>query len=327
MQLLTFVQRQWIEFFNNKKKGPRHIGKFLKKDHTAISRELKRNTKSGKKYSAITAQKLADLRAKKTNKRRLETDEDLHAYVTEKIRDGMSPEEIAGRLKSKPPAFLQGKYINHESIYQYIYDGEGKFEQLYPYLRRKQRKRKPKRGRKPQKLKITDRVSIHERPVVVTSRSRFGDWETDTVAFKKQKAALSVQYERKAMLLRIHKVPNKTAEETESAISCSIESLPAKLWKTLTYDNGSEGATHKKIKDGYDIETYFCDPYASWQKGGVENINGLIREYLPRDTNMDTITEADIQFIQEKLNNRPRKKLGYLTPNEVINRAIGALNS
>ena len=134
----------------------------------------------------------------------------------------------------------------------------------------------------------------------------------------------------KQMLARIHKVKNGTAEETQTAISKSIESLPQDLFLSLTWDNGKEGVCHTKIRDDYNVETYFCDPYSSWQKGGVENLNGLIREYLPRDTDMATITDEDIYRIQELLNNRPRKKLGYLTPNKALaaitNQLTGALN-
>ena len=142
---------------------------------------------------------------------------------------------------------------------------------------------------------------------------------------------MSVQYERKLMLVRIHKVKNGTAEETEQAISKSIDSLPTGLFKSLTWDNGKEGVCHTKVRDNYNIQNYFCDPYSSWQKGGVENLNGLIREYLPRETDMATITDEDVYLIQEKLNNRPRKKLGYLTPNKALavalNQLTGALNS
>ena len=142
---------------------------------------------------------------------------------------------------------------------------------------------------------------------------------------------MSVQYERKSMLNRLHKVANKSAEETELAINDSVESLPAEFWKSITWDNGKEGVCHTKIRDGYDIETYFCDTYASWQKGGVENLNGLLRQYLPKGTDMSTITDEQIYAIQEKLNNRPRKGLKYLTPNEIISTAVnsltGALNS
>ncbi len=318
MQVLTFVQRQWIEFCNNKKQGPREIGRFLRRDHTVIMRELERNTKPGKKYSAITAQKLADLKAKKTNKRKLDTDRELHDYVVKKIQEGFSPDEVSGELKNFPTKAVKGKTISYEAIYDYIYNGEGKWESLYQHLRKKHRKRKVQRGRQSHKVPIPERISIHLRPKVINERKRAGDWETDSVKFKKQKASLSVQYERKLMLARIHKVTDGTADETEKAISKSIKSLPRDLFLSLTWDNGKEGVCHTKIRDGYDVDTYFCDPYSSWQKGGVENLNGLIREYLPRDTDMATITDEDIYRIQEKLNNRPRKKLGYLTPNKAL---------
>jgi IS30 family transposase len=330
MRLLTSVQREWIEFLNNKGQGPREIGRFLKRDHTIVSRELKRNTKPGKKYSAVTAQKLADLKAKKTNKRKLDKDRKLHDYVLRKIKEGFSPDEVSGELKNFPTKALKGKTISYEAIYDYIYNGEGRWEGLYHHLRKKHRRRIKQHSRKSHKVPILERISIHLRPEIINKRKRAGDWETDLVKFKKQKASLSVQYERKLMLARIHKVKDATAEETERAISKSIESLPNELFKSLTWDNGKEGVCHTKIRDNYKIETYFCDPYSSWQKGGVENLNGLIREYLPRETDMSTITDEDIYRIQEKLNNRPRKKLGYLTPNKALaaitNQLTGALN-
>lgn len=330
MRLLTSVQREWIEFLNNKGQGPREIGRFLKRDHTIVSRELKRNTKPGKKYSAVTAQKLADLKAKKTNRRKLDKDRDLHDYVVKKIKEGFSPDEVAGELKKFPSENLKGKTISYESIYDYIYNGEGKWEGLFRHLRKKHRQRRKQHARKSHKVPIPERISIHLRPKVINERRRAGDWETDSMKFKKQKASLSVQYERKLMLARIHKVKDGSMEETEKAISKSIKSLPRELFLSLTWDNGKEGVCHTKIRDGYDIDTYFCDPYASWQKGGVENLNGLIREYLPKKTDMSTITDEDIYRIQEKLNNRPRKKLGYLTPNKALavltNQLTGALN-
>jgi transposase, IS30 family len=331
MQVLTFVQRQWIEFCNNTGKGPREIGRLLRRDHTVISRELKRNSKPGKKYSAITAQKLADLKARKTNKRKLDKDRELHDHVVKRIRDGFSPDEVSGELKNQTPKELAGKSISYEAIYDYIYNGEGKWEGLYHHLRKKHKQRKKQHSRKKHKTTISERVSIHLRPEVINEREREGDWETDSMKFKKQKASLSVQYERKLMLTRIHKVKDGTAEETELAITESINSLPLGFFKSLTWDNGTEGVCHTKIRDTYNIETYFCDPYSSWQKGGVENLNGLIREYLPRETDMATVTDEDIYCIQEKLNNRPRKKLGYLTPNQALaaitNQLTGALNS
>ena len=331
MQVLTSVQREWIEFFANKGQGPREIGRQIKRNHTVISRELKRNTKPGKKYSAVTAQKLADFKARKTNKRKLDKYPELHDYVVKQIKEGWSPDEVAGKLRDDPPKELLGKRVSYEAIYDYIYNGEGKWEGLYHYLRKKHKVRRKKLNRKSHKIAIPERVSIHLRPEVINERKREGDWETDSMKFKKQKASLSVQYERKLMLARIHKVKDGTMEETEQAISKTIESLPIELFKSITWDNGKEGICHTKIRDGYNIETYFCDPYSSWQKGGVENLNGLIREYLPRSTDMDTITDEDIYRIQEKLNNRPRKKLYYRSPNQVTaavtNQLTGALNS
>lgn len=331
MQVLTFVQRQWIEFFNNKGQGPRKIARQIKRDHTVVLRELKRNTKPGKKYSAITAQKLADLKAKKTNKRKLDKDRDLHDYVVEQIREGWSPDEVAGKLRDDPPEYLKGRRISYEAIYDYIYNGEGKWEGLYHHLRKKHKTRRKKCGRKTQKVAIPERISIHLRPEVINGRKREGDWETDSMKFKKQKVGLSVQYERKLMLARLHKIKNLTMEETEAALSKSIKSLPTELFKSITWDNGKEGICHTRIRDSHDIDTYFCDPYSSWQKGGVENLNGLIREYLPRGTNMSKITDEDVYRIQEKLNNRPRKKLRYKSPNQMLaavtNQLTGALNS
>lgn len=119
---------------------------------------------------------------------------------------------------------------------------------------------------------------------------------------------------------------NRSAEETNQAIMRSVESLPLEYWKSLTFDNGGEGACHVRLRKEFDLETYFCDPYKSWQKGGVENANGLIRQYLPRLTNASALTDKDIYDIQETLNNRPRKSLNYLTPNEIIREQSGALN-
>jgi len=120
------------------------------------------------------------------------------------------------------------------------------------------------------------------------------------------------------MLARIHLIADKSAPETKEALVSSIESLPKEFWKSITFDNGGEGAQHTVVRDTYGIATFFADPYKSWQKGGVENLIGLVRQYLPKNARIDTLTAREVQVIQEKLNNRPRKKLGYRTPNEVI---------
>ena len=145
-----------------------------------------------------------------------------------------------------------------------------------------------------------------------------GHWESDTVVCRKQKTALSVQYERKTQLLRLHKVRDRSAEATEDALRDTIASLPQQAFRSITFDNGGEGSCHVRIRDDYGIQTFFCDAYASWQKGGVENINGLLRQYIPKDADLSRMTDEDISTIQEMLNNRPRKSLNYLTPDQAI---------
>ena len=330
MQILTFSDRLFIEQSRAYRRGIREIARRLGKDHSVISRELRRNRTTHTPYRAATAQGYADRRAKKTNVRKLERETLLREHVVTKLKEDWSPEQIAGRLTAQPPAALAGKRVSHETIYQYIYEGEGRYEHLWPHLARAHRKRYRKHGRKHHKALIPERISIHDRPAVIDERGRFGDWESDTVQFRKQKAGLSVQYERKAMLTRIHRVANKSAEATEGALRKTLDALPDDLRQSMTFDNGGEGVCHTRIRDDFRMTTFFCDPYASWQKGGVENANGLIRRYLPRSTDLATITDAELEAIQERLNNRPRKKLGYRTPNEVFHSFLeggGALNS
>jgi IS30 family transposase len=217
---------------------------------------------------------------------------------------------------------MNGKTISHESIYHYIYHKDGRFEGLYTYLRQGKNKRQKRHTRKTCKTRIPERISIHARPKVVETRERYGDWESDSVIFSKQKTALSVQSERKSKLIRMHKVANKTADETLNALVKTAESVPRDMFHTMTFDNGTEGVKHTEMKRIYDVETYFCDPFASWQKGGVENANKLIRQYLPRNTDLSKLSDRDIYDIQEKLNNRPRKCLNYQSPNEVINKVV-----
>ena len=327
MSNLDLRERTKLEYYWRGKLGVRAIARLLKRDHSVVARELQRNTDSRGRYDAVKAQTLADRRVTITNKHKLKKDVVLKQYVVSKLKLGWSPEQIAGRLAKRPPVSLHGRRISYESIYRYIYDGEGRFEYLYPYLRKAKPKRYRRCGRKPQKTPIPERVSIHLRPATINEKKRVGDWESDTVVFKKQKTALSVQYERKSHLVRIHKLQNRSAEETERALTLTIESVPAPLLRSITFDNGGEAARHVTLKKVFGIETYFCDPFASWQKGGVENMNGLLRQYLPRDTDMSTMTNERLYQIQESLNNRPRKKLNYLTPNEVVQNEGGALNS
>ena len=325
---ITFFERERIESYLRTKKKKTYIAKMLNRDYSVIKREIKRNKTEHTPYNAVNAQYYADRRKKKTNKRKLEKFENkkLAKYVEKKLDKGWSPEQIEGRLKKHPPNEVKecrDRTISYESIYDYIYNGQGRFGGLYQNLRRKQHKRKRRFYRKTRHDTIKNRISIDNRKDIVNKRKRFGDWETDSVIFS-NKHILSVQVERKSRLCRLHKCENKTAIESEKAIQKSIRSLPS-LWLTITRDNGSENALHFET----DISSYFCDPYKSYQKGGVENLNGLLREYFPKRSNLDIVSKKEIHLIQEKLNNRPRKCLNYQTPNKVIIYELekGALNS
>lgn len=323
MQHITYYERQIIEVELRKGKSKRAIARHLGRDHRVVAREIYRNSGEVLPYTAVSARRIATRHEQERTKKKLERDEDLKNHVVSELRNQVSPEQIAGTLAKYPPAHLNGKTICHETIYQYIYAGEGRYEYLYPNLRKGRPKRRKQRARKPRKITILERISIHQRPREVTLKKRFGHWESDTVVCKKQRQAVSVQYERKSQLVRLHKVADRSSQATETALRNTIASLPQTLFRSMTFDNGGEGACHTKIRDEYGIHTYFCDAYASWQKGGVENINGLIRQYIPKNTDLQQMTDEEMYAIQEKLNNRPRKNLNYLTPNQVIAAEVG----
>ena len=328
MSNLTFYDRQIIESMLRAGAKVKSVSIISGRDHSVISREISRNKTEHFRYDARIAQEAAERRSRKTNIRKLMKFPRLLKYISDCLKLGWSPEQIAGRLKHHPPPKLKGLYISHEQIYEYI-QNEGQNESgeyLYHFLRNKKPYRQKQHARKAQKQTILERVSIHLRDEEIETRETFGHWESDTM-FCKSRRGLSVQFERKSKLLRINRLANLKAETTNEAIRTSIESLPERSFQTITYDNGKENARHMEIRDYYQLKTYFCDTYSAWQKGGVENSNMLLREYLTRKTNLDEITDRMLYEIQEKLNNRPRKCLQYQTPNEILKINFGALNS
>ena len=321
---LSLIEREKIEYYRRLGMGIRMIGRKMCRDHSVISREIRRNNGHEKRYRATIAGHIAGARRGRRKGRKLERDTRLHDFVVREIRRDQSPDVIAGRIKAQPPRELKGSTISHESIYQFIYEGEGRWEGLYQHLRNKQSKRRAQRSRTTQETpRIQERISIHERPEEIMTRTSFGHWESDSVIYTKQKPILSVQLERKSRLVRFHRARNKTAEETERAIRKTIESLSPHCFKTMTFDNGTEGARHTVIRDEYGIMTYFCDTYSSWQKGAVENVNRIIRRFLPKTKDLSVLTDREIHEIQERINDTPRKSLGYRTPNEVIRQYEG----
>lgn len=320
MSNLTFYDREKIEYYLNfKRLSLRRIAQLIGRDHTVVIREITRHKPQFSPYNAQLAQRAAKRKLAHNTVRKLDKDSPLLNHVIARLKEDWSPQQIAGRLITNPPPNLKKKKICLETIYQYIYDGgtDHGGQLLYKYLRKKKHSRQKRYSRKPKKVLITDRTSIHDRPEDINLKESYGHWESDSMSCKYRKP-VSVQYERKAMLVRINKLASFKAESTNEAITRTIDSLPTYLVKSMTYDNGLENSRHYELKEEFNLDTYFCDPYASWQKGGVENINGLIRQYLTRKTDLSTVTDNDIYDIQERLNNRPRKSLNYLTPNEII---------
>jgi len=315
---LTFFERQKLQYWFRTKLSLRKIAKLIRRDHSVVIREIQRNSSGRDSYKADIAQRLCGKRKSKKRKGKMDKHPKLKEYVESGLLNDWSPEQISGRIKETKE--LKNLSFSHESIYHYVYEKSEKYKQLYKHLRTNRKKRLRWGKRKNRGIAIKQRVSIHSRPKLIDERKRLGDWESDTVEFKKVfgRKVLSVQYERKSQLVRIHKLKDKSADETLKALIKTGYSVGPDLFKSITFDNGTEGSRHYETRDIFGSKTYFCDSFKSWQKGGVENMNKLIRQYLPRTVDLENISNNDIYLIQERINNRPRKKLNYLTPNEIF---------
>lgn len=298
----------------------REIGRRLKRSHTTFSRELIVNAKGikGGEYLPCHAQKKADKRCLKQRRKAPLKSSLVYLYVREHLRLAWSPEQIAGRLKLDYP----GETIDDETIYRYIYqkDWYVRKEKLWRYLTIKRQKRMKKGGRHVHKdSRIPEAISIDKRPKAVNGRKQIGHWETDNVIGRQtDKTALSVTVERKIRITLLSKLTAKSADEKTRKLFMRMSLLPDNLRKTMTADNGAENANHKEITNSLTMGVFFCHAYHSWERGTVENTNGRIRRFIPKGISMDFIDEKTIQAIEWKLNNTPRKCLGFRTPYEKL---------
>lgn len=324
-QRLSFVNRQWIEFGARLRWSCRTIGDWIGRDQSVVSRELARNS-DWFGYSAERAQGYADSREAGKARPKLSKDPRLKEWVVARLEDDWSPDEIAGRLRKQPPSDLTGKYVCHETIYQFIYEGEGYDLGLWRHLRRSQPTRRSQGKRQARRTLIPERTSIQARPEEVNQRTTFGHWESDTVEGRRSRpGGLSVQVERLSRFTLITLLGSKRAEETADALVRTVERVPAGAVQSVTFDNGPEGAQHTVLGRAYDIQTYFADPYCSWQKGTVENMNGFIRQYFPKGFDPTTTTPKEVTHVEDRLNHRPRRCLNYRTPAEMFSTLSGAL--
>ena len=318
-QHLSVEEREEIQHGLWRKESLRSIANRLGRSHSSVVREINKNLPPER---WLYTPRLANERAQEKRKSRGRTERlksgTIRRYVVSHLKEGWSPEQIAGRMR------LEGiGSISHEAIYQFVYaqihrEGYGWVrpgkEDLRPYLRRKQKRRQRHGARKGQRIFKMKGPSIDERPSVVDTRSRIGDWEGDTVESKDHAPGVNTLLERKSGLFLVTKVRDKTSEATRAVVVERLKDLPA---YTLTTDNGSENQQWEEIEGALGIDCFFAHPYRSSERGANENANGLLREYFPKGTDFREVPEEEIAKVEYALNTRPRKRLGYLAPLEI----------
>jgi IS30 family transposase len=286
------------------------IGRRLNRPKGTISRELRRNVSSTGDYKPHLAQRYYEQRRVESKEPyRLERNSSLRSYVQTRLKKYWSPEQISDSIKGK---------ISPLTIYSYIYRDQASGGSLYRFLRRSHRWRRKRRKRPDHRGQMPDRRMIDRRPKVANERRRVGDWEGDTVEGSKGSGFIVTHVDRKSRYMVAAKVADKSSQAVNRAICARMKSLPADKIKTITYDNGKEFAGFKELEHTLGMRSYFAHPYHSWERGTNENTNGLLRQFFPKGMDFRTITQADIDKVEELLNNRPRKCLTYRTPNEVF---------
>jgi IS30 family transposase len=306
---LTQNDRDRIAILTKQGHSQKEIAEVIGKSPATISRELRRNgyVRKKKDYDHTYAHHKAYVRRYEASwkGRKIDTHPEIQKYIVEKLKAGWSPDVISGRMKTE-----EDFYVSKNVIYRWLYSDRG--NKYCEYLCT-QRYDKKKRKKKTERVMIPDRVDISERPEEVETRGVAGHWEGDTVVSgknTKSTVAITVLSERKSRLARIRKITDLRPITFNEAVVSIQDTVRI---ETVTLDNGIENKYHKKLG----IDTYFCKPYSSWEKGGVENLNGIIRRFVKKGSDIDDYTEEELQRIEDYLNHTPRKILGYKTPFEV----------
>ena len=307
---LTEYQRYQIYALKKAGHDQRCIAATLEVSPSTICRELRRNQgqrgyRPGQAHHKALARRRHKAKATK-----------MTSAVIERIEAGLrqqwSPEQIAGRL-----AMTDGLGLSPQRIYQHIQADRQAGGTLYRHLRRSQKKRKKRYGKADGRGQIKDRVSMDQRPAIVEAKSRIGDWEIDLVMGRTRTGALVSLVERRSRYTVLGKVASKQAEQVAAATIALLAPHKGHT-QTITADNGKEFADHATISQALDAAVYFAHPYHAWERGLNENTNGLIRQYVPKGTALDTLSQAQIHHIMDRLNHRPRKGLAFQTPHEIL---------
>lgn len=283
---------------------------------STITRELRRNESGRWKYNPSRAIRMARERHERKIKYRI--DKVTWARIESLLKMEWSPEQISERLKLE-----ELMSVSHETIYRHIYRDKQEGGDLYVYLRRRHTYRK-RIHKYCSRKGWNSRRPISERPAIVETRSRLGDWEADTIIGREKKGGIISLVERRSRYCLLQKVTTKSAQTVAEAICSSLLPVKERVF-TITSDNGIEFTRHQTIAKTLDADFFFADPYSSWQRGTNENTNGLLRQYFPKRSSLNSVSDADIVFVTDRLNNRPRKALAFRTPNEVFNNHFVAL--
>jgi transposase, IS30 family len=305
---LTVLEREQIAQFRIRGLSRAEIGRQLGRHRSTISRELARNS-DGPNYWASSAQE--KFRARRRRRPRKLDDERLHLYMRLGLVRCWSPEQIAGRSRRHFPGQPR-RWLSHSTVYRWIAADPDR-QHWESFLRFGPHRRQPEtRG------KLPARTEIAGRPAVVDERRRFGDWEGDTVVGKQRRGGLLTLVERKSGFALVAKVRRLKAQDVARSATRQLGVLPPGLRRTATFDNGKEFAQHERIAHATGIDVYFARPYHAWERGANESYNGLLRQFFPKGTDFKGISAREVKYVHDLINDRPRKRLGYRTPREVL---------
>jgi transposase, IS30 family len=315
---LSLKERVEIYRLHADGKSQNEIASALDRAPSTISRELRRNSRPTKVwpggYEPLRAQQLAERRRQWDGRFKLARQTDLRNSVGKSLAMGHSPEQIAGRLARQHGRVI----ISHESIYRFIYHRAAQKDSWYRLLPRHKRARG--RHRRSSANSIKQRRSITERPAEAEGREVPGHWEADFMLFARCGQGVLVLHERQTRFSMVRQPVDRKAVRTARTIARQLDKLPQAMRKTISFDNGNEFAEHHRLHKTLGVETFFCDPHSPWQKGGVENSIGRLRRSLPRKTDLNFITAADLQRHVQRLNDTPRKCLDFQTPAEAFSK-------
>ena len=297
---------------------PAEIARCLGRHRSTIGRECKRNAHGDGRYFAGEAQTWANSRRRAHLRRPKTEDRRLMSHVAERLADHWSPEQIAGRLSKQAPSDLEGRSISHTTIYRWIWSDPERSRQLRPFLRIARKTRRKPYGKPSRQGQIAGKRSIEERPKEANARQRLGDWEGDTVVGKGRKGFVLTCVDRASRYLIARKVDACAAEPVAHKLQQSVRRLPADKRRTLTLDNGREFARPTELARRLRLDVYFAHPYHSRERGTNENTNGLLRQYLPKGTDLTRIAHEQLRSYVHQLNHRPRKCLDFRNPFEVF---------